>query len=188
MKKRESSVTKSQADVFHVRTENGEYATIFIQHGAHSSNTVSAGGFWGRIAVLSSFGTYSSYWGACGNEFPRFLAGLNFDYAMKNMTDYKHLEFDKDASIINVKREIINDRRNGEPKELMREAWDSLVTMQDWDSRDLFIRELMDSGCRYFNECCEWATVDRYRSDCVGFWEQIWPLFIGELIKVEVPA
>ncbi|MDY7537563.1 hypothetical protein QN372_00205 [Undibacterium sp. RTI2.1] len=174
------TISKGVADVYHIRTPDGDFAAVYIEHGSYASHGTT--NYWVRVASTGSFGTYGTYWNSVGSDHVSFLTGIDFDYAMKNLTSYKHREFDLDESVKQAKVWLFVERRREDlTKEEAREAFDVLLEVSGTNSKDAFVNSLLESNLPFFNECYEWIVCERYKSDCVGFWENIWSVLVKQL-------
>jgi hypothetical protein len=178
---REATVSKGTADAYRIRSAIGNFAAVYVEHGQRGDDPSSQ---WVRITSTGDFGNYGTFWGSVGGNYVDFLKRIDFDYVMKNLKNYKHMEFDFDASVQNVKREICEMRKRNEiDAEEARKAFDISIGVETC-GEERFIGDLLESRLSFFDECWQWVAVKRPNSDCVGFWEEIWPLFLKKLSEV----
>lgn len=170
------TVTKSSdLELYQIRGKNFEgWADIVL---IIRDKTVS-------VMIASDYGSFSYYWGACGFDPKQFLISLNWDYAMKNLSDYKNYISDPEANDRKVKRLIIEARRNGSLNNLTaRDAWEELTELDSCRNYDLYINELVSS--EYFEEVFgeyEHLPDEKTRCPCcVEFWEKCWIPFTNQL-------
>lgn len=195
------SVTKKTRECYEVRNR-GEWANITL----HCWQRPVSGGTYhcGEIVINSSFGAWANTWTACGVPFKQFLCGVDFDYAFTKFMGAKLNLFDGEATLNEIKREIIRQRRRTDLNaESAREVWELL----DWGRENIdggnataFGHEMIQIGEAlhyghpmkdYFLDASGWPNVTRYDYQAVGFWRDIWPEFT-EALKAEtaegVPA
>ena len=74
-------VTKSQAEFYEVRSGKNSLAwgDIVIKCGKQSVS----------VMATSDYGTFDHYWSHCGGDPKEFLCGLDFQYAMKKLTNHE---------------------------------------------------------------------------------------------------
>lgn len=168
----ETTITKTQVECYKIRNASGIYwADIVLDSGDDK----------GRISISSDFGTWSYFWGACGN-FKKFLIKINKEYLADKFNEDRH--FDLIGTIKEYKNQIIDYRRNeGLDGETARKMWDELDLMHGMGSKHEFIDGMYQSE----NLCKLFDTGPDY-IECISprfqkFWDQIWPCFINELNK-----
>lgn len=162
------SATKSQATFEQLLvTHNSEWCQVLWRNNEERHN-----GY--RMIILSSYGSWSHYWYAGDDSFPRWLAGLNFEYMGRKLIDQKLFdEFDAEATLKSVKREIIASRRAGDlDKDTAFEYHEQLCDLErdggftsgrfetlvaDWPIDDLW-------DCGRKAPCATWR----------NFWEYLW--------------
>ena len=164
---------KRVAAITYALRVGGDYADIVIREWP--------GG--GYICIQSSFGSYANTWNAIGEEpFRKFLCGLkDMGYFFGKCMGNDYLEFDCEATVKEIKREIVKCRRAGEVgKEVSREIWDSLCEL----NANICSEMLADMGEYDFDHmvdrlyCGDRSAIPfitRPKCDCRNFWEQIWP-------------
>jgi hypothetical protein len=178
----QASVTKATVDKYEVRSASGDHASIYVESGQHVDDPDPNGG-WGRITIQSSFGAFAYYWGSCGRDFGKFLAGLDFDYAMKNLRNYRHRVYDHRETKTHIRKVIIDDRKKHDlTKDQARKAWVCLREADGYD-QPFLIQHLMNSGLLFYADVAQWGPMTKYDEECVLFWKHIWPLFIAEITK-----
>jgi len=196
------SVTKTTgADVYSVRNK-GEWATIVVREW---SDRRKDGTDWprGEILINSTFGSWSQYWNAPGMRFRKFLIDLDFDYVFGRFMGHALEQYDGDATLAKLQRELLGLRRR---RRICEEA--ARYTWNEIDSHACSMRESVEgwvNGCHAVQSECEssWAarhipsselsdisdlfdepwhlTETRDHPQAVGFWHDIWPLFVTAL-------
>lgn len=161
---------KRIASITYALRSGGEYADITIREWP--------GG--GSIGIQSSFGSYANTWNAIGKgPFRKFLCGLDMSYFFNKCLGNEYREFDCEATVKEIKQDIIQCRRDGEVgKEDAREVWDSLP--DHYFAKDLHAEmgsydfdELVNKI--YGGDAVDFPHATRVKCDCRNFWEQIWP-------------
>lgn len=192
-------VTKSIRECYEVRG-NGrshEWANITLHCWDRPANVGTPHEctyYCGEITIQSSFGTWGYIWTACARPFKEFLCGIEFDYAFTKFMGLKLDRFDGEATLREIRRDIIERRRSGSlDKSEARDAW-GLVGDEDEriasDDRTAYGYAMWDIGSRlddrhpmrdYFNDPSGWPNVTRHDSQAVGFWRELWPVFVQAL-------
>ena len=172
------TVTKSQLECYRLRNPQGGYwAEIII-------DTI-AGMKHGRIMIVSDFGYWQNYWGACGEDFKKHLAGLDIEYAAKKFGADK--EFDAETTIAIYSEHAKDVTDPAKRKQIMAEM-EALVGLKELShvvDRGDFIVEL--SKCnqvmRMFDGCP--PLCNRVDSQFKRFWEMMWPVLLQEFKNEE---
>ncbi len=180
MKKYSYSLTKSTVQVYRFRAENDKpyWADVTID--------TAAGAEYGRISIASDFGNWQHYWGACGDPFKKFLAGLDIHYAAGKFgadnffnlnsaiqgieeTAQQHV-FATTTDHTKVMREIDNLRSCSNNKEefcqVVFATCPNIMSMYDTGPD---VSTEIDPGFK-------------------NFWEQIWPELLAEFTKEATEA
>lgn len=78
----------------------------------------------GIVSVISDYGNWNYWWTHIGvPDIRQFFSGLDHDYLMRKFDPEQHV--DLDATLVAVKRRILELRRSGElTKDGAREEWD----------------------------------------------------------------
>ncbi len=198
-------VTKTVRECYEVRTGQpyGEWANITLHCWDRRANvgTAHEGTYYcGEITIHSSFGTWGHIWTACAVPFKRFLQQVEFDYAFTKFMGTKLQRFDGEASAREVLKSIVNERRsNGMSKDDAREAWNAFTYVRheaecgehDFGTAMLHVADSLGrSHPMYdsFADASSWPRVTSHDVQAQGFWEQLWPLFVGELRRETEPA
>lgn len=158
---------KTTVELYKIRGGNGSYADITIDA---KDNT-------GRISISSDFGTWSYFWGACGEEFKPFLTGLDIDYAAGKFGENKW--FDYEATMSGLKRRIGDYGKT--------DLCDGLFSELNF----LKGREEVGDFMATIRQCREIMELEDNMPDMVltispgfrKFWETLWKHFTFELRK-----
>lgn len=134
-------ITKSQIELYRIRgAKNGGWADISINEGYKS----------GRISISSGQGSWSYYWGACGESFKKFLCGLDISYT--SMKFGCGNVFDQEATIKEWKQTVIKERRDEDiDAEKARELFDEIKSMESEDQEMMKVM-VWNSGILSFFE------------------------------------
>lgn len=196
------SVKKTQRECYEVRA-NREFANITIDCWDRIANrgTKHEGTYYcGEIVIHSSFGTWGHIWSACGQPFKQFLIEAEFDYVFTKFMGSELSCFDGEAAVREVRREVLEQRRRGElSKDQAREAWD-LVTFEEgrietsesdcgYALQDIAAQLDRDHPMHdYFADPSCWPRATKHDIQAVGFWRELWPLFVAKLRQEIEPA
>jgi hypothetical protein len=150
---------------------------------------------WGRVIIDQSrnmimcytgLGSYCYSWSHPGKLFLEFLAQLDFHYTLGKMLGTKHEEFQKDKTVVNMKRHIISYRQDDcLTADQAREMWDNLLEANEEESEDTFFLIIRDGT--FSEHCDDWWDfgVHDYSQESYEFWRLIWkPLM--EYLKLEI--
>lgn len=186
------SVTKSARECYEIRNV-GEWANITMDCWDRPANDGGRVYYCGEITIQSGFGTWGYIWTACGRPFKQFLGEISFDYAFGKFMGGALDRYDGEATVARVRRDIIEERRRGHiTKAEAREAWDCVADEEERlaCSRNDFGYAMWDIAGRldrehpmrdHFSDPCGWPCVTKPDIQAVGFWRDIWPLFIDAL-------
>lgn len=191
-------VTKTTRECYEVRDgkPGGEWANITLHCWDRTANrgTKHEGTYYcGEITIQSSFGTWGHIWTACANPFKEFLQKVEFEYAFGKFMGTGLDRYDGDGTLLQLKRDILERRRqNRLDSTQAREAWDAV----EWERDRIESDEtscgfaLMDVASQlddrhpmreHFADPCEWPRVTKRDCQAVGFWRELWPLFLDAL-------
>ena len=170
----EYTCTKDTAVVYKLRVKNGgisEWANISIREWPNG----------GSIDIQSSFGRFSSSWPAIGEgQFRTFLCRLNdMGYFFQKCLGNAYLEFDCEATIREIKSDIIRDRRYASIEHsVAREIWDSLRDVDANNASAMLVEMGEDAfdymvGELYDHDRSLLPIMNRPNGQCVDFWERI---------------
>jgi hypothetical protein len=105
------------------------FDTLNIEHHGEWCNVMwrQIGGSGGRyrMIILSSYGNWSYYWVTGSSDFPRWLAGLNFDYLGHKLFEGDFYTFDSVATAAKIIPELLAARRRGDD-------------IDEYDARELY--------------------------------------------------
>ena len=124
--------------------------------------------------------------GSFGDDFKRFLIGIGDDYLINKLGGSNSYIFDFDDTIKNIKKEILEYRRDGNSAEKVREIWDEIECLESTNNKDIFFRDIMDT--KYYDIICCNEPYNIIVEDIVNpplnsFVKEIWPHFINALKK-----
>ncbi|WP_434715660.1 hypothetical protein [Paraburkholderia sp. A3RO-2L] len=182
------SQSKSTCEMYRI-CSNGEYATVCI-----SDWSVAAVGasqrtrYGGEILVNSSFGTFCHAWDNCAVPFKAFLLNISFESFMTKCLGGVFERFDGLASLENVKRAILEIRREeGLSADDARDKWDELAMGSDEaQSCEYAFHHVLEDICT--EDSIGNSTEYVATSPCHqarGFWRELWPHFC-DIIKTEL--
>lgn len=182
---RRDEVHKGVADVYTVRTANGEWGTVFVDGWtAPPVAGETEPRYGGHFSAVTTFGQYGATWTHCGMPFKQFLVGLERDYFMsKAAPQGKYREFDRQATLEGLRAALFEARRHTDiDRADARAIFDGLRALDDGDGgpsdlvRSLYdIRELR----RLTQEPYEFLR-ERMDPQAEGFWRHLWPLLLGQ--------
>lgn len=168
--------SKTQVECYKFRAEGAPYwADVTID--------TTPGAKHGRISIASDFGSWSYYWGACGESFKKFLAGLDKWYVAKNFGADKF--FDVKATIAAYRSQITT----------------CVFEREEVTATELEVNDLMETP--HLQEFVEqvrkspriMAMYDGMPDTCYrldpgfeNFWEHIWPLLLDAFKEEEQPT
>jgi hypothetical protein len=161
---------------YSLRGEHGCWATIALRGWERPSTSGIMHG--GEILINSDYGNYAYSWGNMGSTLKWFLVSIDRGYLLDKLAGLSLYEFDFDASVARVRREIIRERRDRSiDAEEAREAWHQ-IPCEDC-GKDLFINALF--GCEPLGDE-PWHFVEqRERPALVGFYDHVWMPFVEHL-------
>lgn len=182
------TISKKQCDLYQIRNQRSKndlegWGDITVQWGEGSVH----------IIANSDYGNFSKFWCSTGSKPKEFLIGIDFDYCMKNLMDYKHMEDNPDGYDREVKIQICEGRRNYPEtlsKKDARQAWSEMLGIYDeYNSKDLYMMKLVDHDLfnKVFGDYEYLPSSKRYKFEAVDFWRNVWLPFI-EILKTEVAA
>lgn len=177
-----ATVNKSTMETYNIR-KGGEWATVCMSRWADEKERR----FGGEILIHSSFGNFANSWGACGMDFRAFLCKVSYQYFMDKVLPNEHTEFDRDGTIVALKKAVIEGRRKTREfdREEARAIFDAIKDLNPCTTTDQFVFEALNS-----EEICSMSggepwhyAVMREKSGPLWFWRELWPVFVGELQK-----
>jgi hypothetical protein len=174
----EMKVTKSQAELYQVRSCKGNCAwgDITLICGAQSVS----------VMATSDYGTFDYSWSNCGGEPKEFLCGLDFQYTMKKLTNGKLYIPNPDGYRNEIKESIITARKDGHgiSKEDARTAWDEMLAFLDeYRKGDLLFNALYNHEFfePVFGDTEYLPSSAQVDHSAVDFWNDVWTPFINSL-------
>lgn len=177
-------VVKVPCEAYTVRTDHPypEWGTFYLRPWQRAENGATYYG--GELAAYTSFGTYAYHWTHCGEPFKSFLGEIGFDYFM-GKAEPKYLEFDFDASLAAIRRLVLEHRRCTDiDAETAAAIWEGLRNIESNGDcgGHAFVDALysIDELREVTQEPYEYAR-ERPSAQAVGFWRELWPLFLSEL-------
>lgn len=188
-------VTRSTRECYEIRNA-GEWANIMLACWDRPEMTGSGMSivYGGEIAIHSSFGSWAYTWTACAVPFKRFLCGIEFDYAFGKFMGVALDRFDGDATLKQIKREILRQRRRTDLTATeAASVWDAVmdederITGNDATACGYAMMAIGDALHQnhpmreYFIDPCGWPAITRPDPQAVGFWRDIWPEFVDAL-------
>lgn len=141
----------------------------------------------GYVTIEGGYGTFAYGWPniARGEESVHaFLYDLHFDYFMGKAAKQAWRVSDLDATLKELRGEIIEDRRRGDlDASDARQLWDDLEECEPCSSDDEFLRHLFDHG--------RWVARLDYSSPLVmidhpamrRFWNEVWKPFAEDVLR-----
>ena len=182
------SVTKSENAMVYRVQNDGEWATIVMEHWEHRPSDIRPDRYMGELLVYSSFGRFGYQWTACGRSFIEFLLDLDRDYFMGKMYAGDTTVFDFDLSIAELKRKVRSVRREGGiDKDEARALYEAVESVDYSSTSEDFISACISADIRDFagSKCDFDEPWDFIRTvinpQCEGFWKTIWPEFCNQL-------
>jgi len=161
-----------------VRNE-GEYGAFFVRETARMLKPHD----WRyscELTVQSSFGTVGHYWSHMGSPAHRFFDLDQKSYFLGKLFGDKTYEFDAKNTVRQLKKMLINDRREREvDSDLAREIWEALGDLDEFDNLEVFYDRYTE-----YPELMDWTTpgdipsCQQITSQAEGFWKQLWPEFV----------
>lgn len=96
------TITEKTLQVYNLRFEQGFWANITLDAGHES----------GRLSIASDWGTWSYYWGSCGETFSKFLSSLDIEYMARKFNEANYV--DVLSTIRLYSKLILEGRRAGD--------------------------------------------------------------------------
>lgn len=135
----------------------------------------------GFLGIVSDYGNFAYHWDSFGDDFRRFLAGLDWHYLHRKLMHGRDGRvYDGRATLEAIKKLIIEYRRAGElTREQARDEWtlalDSGIDEHRSDGFSLWYR---DTQLENVSELYQTMPEPQ----CQAFCQKVWPRFI-ELLK-----
>ncbi len=137
----------------------------------------------GYFSTVSDYGNYAYYWSHAGSCFRSFLARLDSCYLLSKLCGSRQ-EYDGNATAKEVKRAIIDARRDGRMgRDEARDEWELIGEHSRLESREDFAFWWRDTKMPDPYE----HAVYEYPSQARMFAERAWPAFAAAL-RAELAA
>lgn len=172
------AVKKSTCEKYEIRWERSGWAIFTIDEGS------------GLFNCQSDYGDYNYMWPSHGRKsFKHFLIEIGSkdgSYMLNKIADKDHFNFED--SLRQWKKTLIEYRKDGYKKDLVRDAWEFLEGLQDYSgSRDMIINEMSSSSeLRALDIEEPWYAFDvdyDYDPSAVQFMKIVMPMFCDVLKK-----
>ena len=143
----------------------------------------------GFLSIISTYGSWSYFWGAIGSDIRTFLCKTDTAYLRDKLT----YDSKEDRDVLNIsktikamKKSIIESRSWGYDAVLARELYDQTKELEDcyFDHEFYTEFEAREDLFIYFCGGVDLPTVTEYSVSINQFFEKVWPKFI-ETIKGE---
>lgn len=170
MNKTTYTITKSNVECYKIRSNNHSWADITIDA---KDNT-------GRIQIVSDFGDWQFFWGACGKPFKKFLQGLKIDYVANKFNANRW--FDLNGTVKYLTSRIEEYAENQAQKQALLIE---LYSIEDCSSEMGFRQEIQN--CSLLMKMENQFPVFQYgiHPGFKRFWDELWIIFLQELIIEE---
>ena len=154
---------------YDVRSERGTFSGWAIIH-------IDSAGFLG---VVSDYGNYAYHWSSFGDDFKRFLSGLDWEYLYRKLTHEQNV-YDGEATLRSIENELgerlrsndMSDEQHHAERELLDRLKDEIN-----HSPCGFAEWMRDTEMSDVHELAEYTTETQCRTFC----EKVWPRFIAAL-------
>ncbi|HEX7906722.1 MAG TPA: hypothetical protein VF534_01335 [Paraburkholderia sp.] len=135
----------------------------------------------GEILINSDWGgPYAYSWGNMGSPLKQFLCQISRDYIITKLTNGNDTEFDFDASLAAVKKEILRMRKERELSHFQaRMAMDDIPSEDE--GQDQFIRRLWDMEAFRNGDPPTEFVKERECPQITGFYKNVWIPFTDHL-------
>ncbi|MEX3764423.1 hypothetical protein [Paraburkholderia phenoliruptrix] len=172
-------------ETYQVRDEHGYWAaTIAIRAWECPRDERTGTLHAGEIIINSDYGTFATSWGNMGAPLKQFLCKINRGYLLNRLTEGKTEEFDIDASMTALKRDILKLRRDREITS--EEARDAMDDLPDEDStEEMYSRHIWNMDLYREGDPPYHLVKKRERPLIVHFYPNVWLPFI-EHLKTEL--
>lgn len=147
----------------------------------------------GEILIHSTFGSWGHAWHHLGVPFDQWLPTAELAYCAEKFMGSKAYKFDGTATVTGLRRHLIELRQHGElTKAQAREVWDWIANNEDCleSGSDMFCVTMQDgyvccdSAKSFFEE--PWEMIRKsLDTQFIGFWGELWPVFIDHIKSQE---
>lgn len=166
---------------------NGEWGSFHLREGV--SGEGERQNHWCELTCNTSFGTVGYYWGSMGRPAARFLAKIDRGYALNKLWGADAHVFDADVAMAQARAVILSKRKAGDlSSEQARDRWDDLADHRPTDEFE-FREMVYTTDWLYAYLCDGHGPIGQVANpQAIGFWEELWPAFIAELVASTEPA
>jgi hypothetical protein len=180
-----ASVRISPAECYEIR--NGwAWAHIFVRHGTAPEMGRDGVRHWVHLSIISDYGEFGYCWSHIGEDWRRFLSGLDMHYAMNKMLGARfRVPLTIDEAEQYGRQTIIQYRREGSlDADDARKLWDGLTDADRDADLGTFLRDWdrCSEGRWYAHDWWD-HRWDKVNPQAEGFWRDIWPHFVRELAQ-----
>jgi hypothetical protein len=170
------SVTKSTIEKWHIRRPNGWWCGNFLFDNIN-----------GELCIHSDWGNWAFRWGSMGEgmDLKKFIVSCNTGYLMSKFANPSEIDwFDFDATIKELKKEVLKLRRNSDlDEEPARDCWSEIADFDEVNSAAHYWEKF------YSTSHLKGLYYDHYAIPCVtdyhprlrAFMREGWPLFISAI-------
>ncbi len=165
------NIWKSRAETYTIKPKQGW-------------GIITLNAFTGTVDCQSDYGDYCHRWTSIGNStLKEFICKIDFQYAMRKLAG-KEDHFDFYRTIIHMKRDVINLRKEGSlEKDEAAGIWKELKNLSHSDSSDEFYSNLEETIVQeIWPEFYEYFYYD-FQPQAYFFWIYIWLPFIDRIKK-----
>lgn len=143
----------------------------------------------GLVVVHGDLGTYVHSWPPShrpNRTLHEFLARITFDQFMTKASTIPHMEFDRTATLDQMRRELLADRRSGRLNRIeARKLWDLIQEdLEDVGDEREFIEAIWrdrDLSARYYDGDPPYV-AQRVRIIARRFWDEVWETFRQQVL------
>lgn len=177
-----AAVRVHPAECYEVRND-WAWAYVFVRHGVGQMLDGSPR-HWVHVSTISDYGSFGYCWTHIGDDWRKFLAGLDLHYAMNKMLGSRfRVPLDIHEAEARGRETILLSRReNSLDREDARKLWDGLIDADRHGGLDQFLRDWdrCSGGLWYAHEFWDHGW-DKVNPQAEGFWQEIWPHFVAAL-------
>ena len=166
---------------------NGEWGSFYLREGV--SGEGERQNHWCELTCNTSFGTVGYYWGSMGRPAARFLAKIDRGYALNKLWGADAHVFDAKVAMDQARAVILSKRKAGDlSSEQARDRWDDLADHRPTDEFE-FREMVYTTEWLYAYLCDGHGPIGQVANpQAIGFWEELWPAFIAELVASTEPV
>lgn len=165
---------------------DGEWGSFYLREGV--SGEGERQNHWCELTCNTSFGTVGYYWGNMGRPAARFLAKIDRGYALNKLWGADAHVFDAEVAMAEARAVILSKRKVGDlNSEEARNRWDDLADHRPTDEFE-FREVVYTTDWLYAYLCDGHGPIGQVANpQAIGFWEELWPAFIAELVANSEP-